>query len=114
MEYDATRLSDKVQELGDIELAALLCLITEEHCIIEAETRELESVEQELRLVMSCGPNEMAQLIECRFARGLLVFLALFLIALWRRRWMILATESWLRKMRSQSRRRLRRIEKEM
>jgi hypothetical protein len=51
MENEARRLSDKVQELGDIELAALLCLITEEHCIIEAEPAELENVQQELRLV---------------------------------------------------------------
>jgi hypothetical protein len=51
MEDEAERLTDKVQELGDIELAVLLCLITEEHCIIQAETGELENVEQELRLV---------------------------------------------------------------
>jgi hypothetical protein len=51
MEDEAARLTDKVQELGDIELAVLLCLITEEHCIIQAETGELDNVEQELRLV---------------------------------------------------------------
>jgi hypothetical protein len=51
MEDEVAELTDKVQELGDIELAALLCLVTEEHCIIYAETGELDNVEQELRLV---------------------------------------------------------------
>ena len=51
MEDETSRLVDKVQELGDIELAALLCLIAQEHCIIEADEEELENVEQELKLV---------------------------------------------------------------
>jgi hypothetical protein len=51
MEDETSRLVNKVQELGDIELAALLCLIAQEHCIIEADEEELENVEQELGLV---------------------------------------------------------------
>jgi hypothetical protein len=51
MEDEAARLTEKVQELGDIELAALLCLVTEEHCIIQAGAAELDDVEQELLLV---------------------------------------------------------------
>lgn len=51
MEDDTSRLASKVQELGDIELAALLCFIAQEHCIIEADEEELQNVEQELGLV---------------------------------------------------------------
>ena len=50
-EDEAARLTDKVLELGDVELAALLCFVAEEHCIVEAETAELNNVEKELRLV---------------------------------------------------------------
>ena len=42
---------DKVSSLSDLELAALLCLANEEHCIIEAEPEAIEDVVQELRLV---------------------------------------------------------------
>jgi hypothetical protein len=51
MEDETSRLVEKVQELGDIELAALLCLTAQEHCIIETDEEELENVEQELKLV---------------------------------------------------------------
>jgi hypothetical protein len=51
MEDETSRLVNKVQELGDIELAVLLCLIAQEHCIIEADEEELDNVEQELGLV---------------------------------------------------------------
>lgn len=63
MDDETSRLVNKVQELGDIELAALLCLIAQEHCIIEADEEELENVEQELGLVcmgartVRCNPN---------------------------------------------------------
>ncbi|TID19011.1 hypothetical protein E2P81_ATG05987 [Venturia nashicola] len=53
MEDETSRLVSKVQELGDIELAALLCFIAQEHCIIEADEEELENVEQELGLIAS-------------------------------------------------------------
>lgn len=48
---ETSRLVSKVQELGDIELAALLCFIAQEHCIIEADEEEFENVERELGLV---------------------------------------------------------------
>jgi hypothetical protein len=51
MEDETVRLASKVQELEDIELAALLCLIAQEHCIIEADEEELDNVAQELGLV---------------------------------------------------------------
>ena len=44
-------LVDKVQDLSDIELALILCLVAEQHCIIEAEKESLDAVQQELKLV---------------------------------------------------------------
>ena len=41
----------KVQTLSDLELAALICLVAEQHCIIEAELNSLNDVAQELKLV---------------------------------------------------------------
>jgi len=51
MEDIADRIADKVQALSDIELAILLCLITEQHCIIETEKEALDDLAQEIRLV---------------------------------------------------------------
>jgi len=53
MEDETSRLVNKIQELGDIELAALLSLIAQEHCIIEADDDDLDNVAQELGLVKS-------------------------------------------------------------
>ena len=44
-------LLDKVQELSDLELAALLCLTAEEHCIIDTEPDALDDLVLELQLV---------------------------------------------------------------
>lgn len=41
----------KVQELTDIELATLLCLIANQHCIIETEVEALDALQEELQLV---------------------------------------------------------------
>ena len=49
MEEDA--LLDKVQDLSDLELAALLCLIAQEHCIIDTEPDALDKLVLELKLV---------------------------------------------------------------
>lgn len=43
--------TEELQELGDLELAALLCLVAEENCIIRAAAEDLDDLEQELRLV---------------------------------------------------------------
>jgi hypothetical protein len=40
-----------VHDLHDIELAALLCLITDQHCIVQANSEDYETVAQELELV---------------------------------------------------------------
>jgi hypothetical protein len=37
--------------LSDIELAVLLCLVAEQHCIIESDRHLLDGLEQELRIV---------------------------------------------------------------
>lgn len=44
-------LVEKVQTLSDLELAVLVCLIAEQHCIVETETQLLDTVEAELKLV---------------------------------------------------------------
>lgn len=51
MEESDDRLVEKVQTLSDLELAALVCLIAEQHCIIETERQLLDIVESELKLV---------------------------------------------------------------
>lgn len=50
---DPSGLVEKVQELTDLELAMLLSLVAGQHCIITAERDDLESLEQELHLVLS-------------------------------------------------------------
>jgi hypothetical protein len=44
-------LLDKVQDLSDLELAALLCLVAQEHCIIDTEPDSLDDLVLELQLV---------------------------------------------------------------
>jgi hypothetical protein len=51
MEDVNDRIADKVQALSDIELAILLCLITDQHCIVETESEALDDLDQEIRLV---------------------------------------------------------------
>lgn len=48
---DYSDLINRVQELSDLELAILLCLIANEPCIIETDTDSLDELEQELQLV---------------------------------------------------------------
>ncbi|KAJ4331407.1 hypothetical protein N0V87_009197 [Didymella glomerata] len=51
MEETHDRLVEKVQTLSDLELAILVCLVAEQHCIIETEAQLLDTVESELKLV---------------------------------------------------------------
>ena len=51
MEEVHDRLVEKVQTLSDLELAVLVCLVAEQHCIIETEGQLLDAVESELKLV---------------------------------------------------------------
>ena len=51
MEDVKTQLADKIQELGDLELAALTCLVAGEHCIVYAPSDHLSTVVNELQEV---------------------------------------------------------------
>jgi len=51
MEETRDHFVDRVQALSDIELAILLCLITDQHCIIEAAEEFLDKLNQEIKLV---------------------------------------------------------------
>jgi MoxR-like ATPase len=51
MELD--RIVERVQSLSDLELAALLCLIAKQHCIIETEDDFVDDLAQELALIVS-------------------------------------------------------------
>ena len=41
----------KIQALGDLELAVLLCLVAQQHCIISTHNLLLDTLAQELQLV---------------------------------------------------------------
>jgi hypothetical protein len=45
------RLLEKVHNLSDLELAALLCLVAREHCIISTSEDTLDELVEELQLV---------------------------------------------------------------
>lgn len=45
-------LIERVQELSDLELAALICFITQEHCIVDTDPDALNDVVEELQLVV--------------------------------------------------------------
>lgn len=49
---DPSGLVERVQELTDLELAMLLSFVAGQHCIITAEQDDLNSLEQELHLVL--------------------------------------------------------------
>jgi len=44
-------LIDKVHELSDLELATLICLVAQEHCVIDTDPSGLDELVQELELV---------------------------------------------------------------
>lgn len=44
-------LIERVHELSDLELATLICLIAQEHCIIDTEPDALDEAVEELELV---------------------------------------------------------------
>jgi hypothetical protein len=51
MEEASGRIVDKIQALSDAELAVLLCLGADQHCIIETDKYLLDGLEQELGIV---------------------------------------------------------------
>ena len=48
---EASSLVQKAQRLTDLELAILLCLIADHHCIIDTDEEALERLSDELALV---------------------------------------------------------------
>jgi hypothetical protein len=48
---DISDFVDNVQDLSDLELATLLCLIAKEHCLFETADEFLDDLASELALV---------------------------------------------------------------
>jgi hypothetical protein len=61
MEEARDPIAQKVQALSDIELAVLLCLVVDQHCIIETDATFVNELEQELRIVSLLKLIEMPQ-----------------------------------------------------
>ncbi|KAF2666973.1 hypothetical protein BT63DRAFT_427386 [Microthyrium microscopicum] len=69
MENGTQDITEKIQELSDLELACFLCFVAEQHCcIVEADVHDLEAVVEELSLIcretfgltaaiLRCGPS---------------------------------------------------------
>ncbi|KAI1635910.1 hypothetical protein F4809DRAFT_611810 [Biscogniauxia mediterranea] len=55
----------KVQDLGDLDLAVLLCLISREHCIVSTEPPSLDDLVAELQLVASRSFNLTSVVVDC-------------------------------------------------
>ncbi|KAL2197387.1 hypothetical protein P885DRAFT_35161 [Corynascus similis CBS 632.67] len=59
------QLLDKVHSLSDLELAALLCLIAREHCLISTEPDSVDELAEELRLIASKTFNLNSAIVSC-------------------------------------------------
>jgi len=83
---DISDFVDNVQDLSDLELATLLCLIAKEHCLFETADEFMDDLASELALV--CYPSNISDLsrasltildrlrgvrpqVRCAFCRGL-------------------------------------------
>ncbi|KAL7625789.1 hypothetical protein AAE478_005012 [Parahypoxylon ruwenzoriense] len=55
----------RIHGLGDLDLAALLCLISREHCIVSTEPSEIDSLIAELRLVASHTFGLPSAVVDC-------------------------------------------------
>lgn len=71
---------EKLQSLSDIELAVLICLIADQHCIIEAEQDLIGDIEIELQLIASNVFGLTCAVLDCSeqtslddFGQGILV-----------------------------------------
>jgi hypothetical protein len=53
---DSFAIQDLVSELTDLELAILLALICQEHCVVETPLANVDNVAGELALVLSKFP----------------------------------------------------------
>ena len=58
---DLSTIIEKAQGLNDNELAILLCLMANQHCILRTEPDAIESLADEVQLVgektLLCGPD---------------------------------------------------------
>jgi hypothetical protein len=90
MEDVGDRIADKVQALSDIELAFLLCLMTEQHCILEADQDGLDDLDHEIRLVSRSRCNSTSYLDSNRLLQKSLVSHGQYLSATRIPRWTIL------------------------
>ncbi|KAI1104899.1 hypothetical protein F4804DRAFT_169913 [Jackrogersella minutella] len=55
----------RIHGLDDLDLAALLCLISREHCIVSTEPAELDDLVEELRLVASQTFHLSSAVVDC-------------------------------------------------
>ncbi|KAI9683848.1 MAG: hypothetical protein M1829_004182 [Trizodia sp. TS-e1964] len=62
---DRESLSSRVRGLGDLELAALLCLVASEHCIIETNQESLEPLCDELQQISSNTFGLTSVVVDC-------------------------------------------------
>ncbi len=63
-------LLDKIQDLSDLELAALLSLTNQEHCIVDTDPNTVEDLVQELRLVSHVLANTATDYTNMLLDRG--------------------------------------------
>ncbi|CAE7023050.1 hypothetical protein PTNB73_02275 [Pyrenophora teres f. teres] len=80
MEGADIRIIEKVQSLSDLELAVLICLVADQHCIIETEKEHIPDVQEELKLVAGSVFGLTWAVLECDenttlddFGNGILV-----------------------------------------
>ncbi|KAF2838084.1 hypothetical protein M501DRAFT_1004913 [Patellaria atrata CBS 101060] len=73
-------VTTKIQNLSDLELAFLLCLVSDQHCIISAESLNIDALELELRLVAADVFGLSCTVLDCsettsldEFGNGVLV-----------------------------------------
>ena len=58
MDYtDLADIADIAQQLSDLEVALLLCLVAREHCLIETTSHCINDLAKELALVCSMHPG---------------------------------------------------------
>ncbi|KAK7516388.1 hypothetical protein IWZ03DRAFT_188454 [Phyllosticta citriasiana] len=63
MDHDA--VADKVHALSNLELAALLCLVAEQHCIVEADPSQLDAVARELQVLTAAVFGLSSAVLDC-------------------------------------------------
>jgi len=77
---DANQISAKVQDLSDVELAFLICVIAKQHCLIQTNEESLDELEEELQLIAANIFNLPATVVRCSntttlddFSNGILI-----------------------------------------